>query len=89
MAVIYCVVGNYATMAEVVKRHREVTAEATTTRRSANCFNFLRQLQVLEKAGDSALANFTDAFNLCGKIFPGCQSVQLLMTSLTSRFFYS
>lgn len=66
---IYCVVGKYATMAEVVKCHREVTAETTSTRRSANCFNFLRQLQVLEKAGDAGLASFKDARNKRGKIF--------------------
>lgn len=61
MKVIYCVVGTYSTISEVVKCHRSVTAESTSTRRSANCFNFLRQLQVLSKSGDAAVNNFHDS----------------------------
>lgn len=60
LSVVYGVVGQYGTIRDVVSTHRSVTAASTATRRPANCFNFLRQLQVLEKAGDESVATFTE-----------------------------
>lgn len=60
LSVVYGVVGLYTTVRDVVSTHRSVTAASTSTRRPANCFNFLRQLQVLEKAGDETVATFTE-----------------------------
>lgn len=48
---VHGVVGKFSNMQDVVNNHRHVTMASTGTRRSAHCFNLLRQIEVLSKAG--------------------------------------
>lgn len=61
MKVVHGAVGRYGGVKDRLNAHRGITLGSIKTRRSPNCFNFLRQVQILEKAGGDAKKAFTDS----------------------------
>ena len=59
---IHAVVGSYRSIRDQVMANRGLTLQSTSTRRAPNCFNFLRQVEVLSRAGHgTAKQQFEDA----------------------------
>ena len=62
---IYCVVANYPSIKEAVWANRGITMTSTSTRKSPNAFNLLRQVEVLQRAGHGNAHQQTVATRFC------------------------
>lgn len=56
---VYGAVGRYGGVKDRLNAHRGITLGSVATRRAPNCFNFLRQIQILEKSGADGRRQFT------------------------------
>lgn len=61
MSSIYCTVGQYRNLREVVFANRGVTLASVNTRRAPNAFNLIRQADVLSRAGHGTAAQQFEA----------------------------
>lgn len=59
LRVVYGAVGRYGGVKDRLNAHRGITMGSVATRRAPNCFNFLRQIQILEKSGLDGKKTFT------------------------------
>ncbi|CAJ1371839.1 unnamed protein product [Effrenium voratum] len=66
MSTIYGSVGRYGSVRDQVFANRGVTLASSSTRRAPNCFNFLRQAEVLERSG--AASDFTEEWDTASKV---------------------